>query len=122
MAGAANVSTSLTVTGLGASRTQDNSFAATVPTAVTSQYLVQTTTDVGELLPLGDVSTVQGVLIKAITNDAYIDTTFDTDFSNEIELIAGQSVYFKPVGAVYFINKTANPAVVTLDYTVFGTV
>ena len=122
MAGAANVSTTLTVSGLGASRTQDNSFSGEVPTAVTSQYITQTTSDAAEALPLGDISTVEGVLIKAISNDAYIDTSFNSSMSNEIELAEGESCYFKPVGTVYFLNKTANPAKVVLDYTVFGTV
>jgi len=120
MAGASSVSMSTTVSGLGSSHTIANTFTGTVPTAVTAQYVTQTTTDTAQALSLGNVSTVEGILIKAVTKALDIDTSYVSSFAAEILLAEGQSTYFKPNGTVYVKNHTAEEVCV-FEYIVYGT-
>lgn len=120
MAGAASVSMSTSVSGLGSTHTTSNSFTGTVPTAVTAQYVTQTTADTEQALALGDVAVVQGILIKAVSKNMNIDTSFVATFAAEILVAEGQSVYFKPTGTVYIKNATGAEACV-FEYIVYGT-
>ena len=119
MAGAASISMSANVAGLGSSRNQNNSFTATVPTMVTSQYRIQDTADTVESLALGDVGTVEGCLIKAVDNNMYVDVSYSTAFSMELRVEEGQSAYFKPGGTVA-VKNAVGAEVCTYDYLVFG--
>lgn len=118
----ATVTTSLTCTGLGATLKLTNSFTGTTPTALTQNYRVLGTADSEEALDLGDVATVEGVLIKAVSGAIYVDTSFDTTFVNELVIAEGESAYFKPVGVkpVYVINYTAGETP-SYSFVVFGT-
>ncbi len=121
MAGAASISVSCNVTGLGTSRAKSKSFSGEIPTSVTSQYRVQDTADTVEALALGDVSTVYGIAIEAVDNNMYVDTTYGAAFSPELVIIEGEAQYFRPGGTVAIKNETG-AEVCTYDYTVFGVV
>lgn len=121
MAGVATINLSLSVSGLGgATYTLPVSFTGTTPTAVTQGYrsLAKATS---EALPLGDVTTVEGVLIHCITATTalQIDPVY-ASISNELTLGEGESCYFKPSGTIHINNTDADDAAV-YEYLVFGT-
>lgn len=122
MAGAASINIVVTISGLGkATHTLPISFTGTVPTVVTPQYRLLAA-GAEEALPLGDISTVEGVLIIAsVCNDGEIqvDTSFDTTFSPELKMAQGEAQYFKPAGTVYV--KNTDDAAGAYEYLVFGT-
>ena len=122
MAGAASITTSITISGLGAaSLNLSNTFTGTVPTSSGYQYRVLGVADTAEALDLGDVTTVEGVLIRAVLLDLDIDTSYAAaTFSKELNCAAGQSVYFKPEGTVYVKNGT-DAETPSYEYIVFGT-
>jgi len=122
MAGSASINLIVTVSGLGkATYTLPVSFTGTVPTVVTPSYrLLALETE--EALPLGDISTVEGVLIIAsVCNDGAIqvDTSYVDSFTAEITLAQGEACYFKPSGVVYVRNN--DDAAGAYEYLLFGT-
>ncbi len=121
MAGVASVTTSISISGLGTSTiTLSNTFTGTTPTKDGFQYRVLGTANTAEALDLGDVSTVEGVLIRAVDLDLDIDTSFNSSFSKELNCAAGESVYFKPEGIVY-VNSGETDETPAYEYVVFGT-
>lgn len=122
MAGVASVNLSVSVSGLGkATHTLPISFTGAVPTVVTPQYrLLAAETE--EALPLGDVTTIEGILIIAsVCNDGEIqvDTSYVDSFNAEIKMAEGEAQYFKPAGAVYIRND--DDAAGAYEYLIFGT-
>ena len=93
---------------------------STVPTETQYSYLVQTTTDVGQVLNLGGVTTVQGIIILAKANDLAVDTSYNAVFSEEITIAEGQFSVFVPKGTVYVKNSVALE-VCTFEYLILGT-
>lgn len=111
---AADVSVGMIVdmTGLGKDSSFTEKFSvATTPTALTYNYRTLAVADTAEALDLGDVATVEWVIIKAI-GAIYVDTSYSVSFSNELVIPAGQVASFKPGGTVYVKNFTgaATPA------------
>ena len=109
MTAEANVSIICEATGLGKLLQFCEKFATTTaPTALTYNYRVYTAAanDIGEVLDLGDVTTVHLIIIKAIDKRLYIDTSYSAAFSNEIDLQIGEVAIFKPVGIVWVKNYT----------------
>ncbi|MHA2022568.1 MAG: hypothetical protein ACTSWQ_02790 [Candidatus Thorarchaeota archaeon] len=120
MAGVAKVSIGLKVTGLGEMWEWAEKFTTTTPTRKIYHYMVQATADSEEALPVGDVGTVELIVIKAVENAVDIDTTFDTTFNAEISLAEGDIQVFKPAGTLYMKNNGAGEQV-TVEYLVIGT-
>lgn len=78
------------------------------PTAVSHQYRVLAVADTDEVLDLGDVSTVDAVIIRAIDYDLDIDTTYVASFNAEITVEAGEfPAIFKPSGTIRVKNNGA---------------
>ena len=120
MAGVASVTMSVSVTGLGEAAVQlSNSFAATVPDAVVYQYKKLAVADTDEVLALGDVSTVEGVLIRAVDLALDVDCDYVSSFDADIPLAAGKSAYFKPEGVVR-VKNGAGAEQPIYEYIVFG--
>jgi hypothetical protein len=92
----------------------------TTPTAFTYNYRTLATADTEEALDLGDVTTVEYVVIKAVSGPLYVDTSFSVTFSNEIIIPAGEIACFKPGGTLYVKNYTAL-GTPTYEYLVSGT-
>jgi len=90
------------------------------PALATENYRVQATTDTEEALDLGGVATVDLIVIKAVTNDLIIDTSYAAaTFSTEIKVPEGELAVFKPGATVYVMNGTALE-VCTYEYIVIG--
>jgi hypothetical protein len=117
----ANLTALLHVEGLSSDLSFRKFFNTTAtPTAVTHQRRVQATADAEEALDLGDISTVEYVLIYAVTNNLSLDCDFDTTYNADIIVASGEVAMFKPAGTVYVKNNDAGQ-VVTYEYIVIGT-
>ena len=124
MAGVVSITTSISISGLGTSTVNlSNTFTGTVPTKMGQQYRVLAVADTEEALDLGDVSTVEGVLIRAVLLDLDIDTSYTpSTFVKEINLAAGESIYLKPEGAeAIYVKNGTGAETPSYEYVVFGT-
>lgn len=116
---AVNIITKLT--GLGDLQEFSKRFTTTeTPARAIYHYAVQTLADSEQALELGDVATVDLILIKCIENDIDIDTTYSAPFSAEIVVQEGEVAVFKPEGStIYWMNSTALETS-TIEYLVVG--
>ncbi|MBW1931460.1 MAG: hypothetical protein JRI56_00235 [Deltaproteobacteria bacterium] len=120
MAATGNVNISVELLGLGKDVSFIDRFTLTnTPTRVNYGYLEQASADTEEALELGGVSTVDLIVIKAVTNDATVDTSFDTSYNAELNVPEGEICVFKPSGTVYIKNGSAGEQVI-LEYVVIG--
>jgi len=95
-------------------------FDVSDPTTFTMQRRIQAVADTEESLDLGGVSTIELVIIKAITNDMLIDCDFTSTFDADLSVEEGTAQVFKPEGTVKIINKDAGVQCTYL-YIVIGT-
>ena len=89
------------------------------PTKSHYNYRQQAVADTEEALDLGGVSTVDLIIIKAVTNDMTIDTTFVSTYVEEQIVLEGEIAIFKPSGTVYIKNQDS-AEVCTYEYIVIG--
>ncbi len=128
--GAANINTTATVSGLGSGSVQLSlSFAGTTPDAVFRAYRQLDTADTNETIAVGDISTVEGILLSCVddsndttTGGLLVDcnSASGVAFSADLTIAEGQAAYFKPLGDVEVIgaNSVEKPY---YEYVVFGT-
>ena len=120
MAAECNVNIIAQLSGLGDIQDFAKRFSVTsTPARALYQYMVQTTADTEEALTVGDVSTIDLIIIKCVANDVDIDTSFSAAFSAEITVNEGEIACFKPYGTVYIKNNDAGESV-TVEYLVVG--
>ncbi len=115
------VELALTLTGLGQRHDPTFSFnIGTTPTSSTYNYRVLATTNTAEALDLGDVSTVYGIMIKAVDGDIELDCNWSSSFSADLKVKSGEVAFFMPAGTVYVKNEDTGetPA---YEYYVIGT-
>ena len=106
--------------GLGEMESFVDSFST--PTTITYKntgYMIQATADTAEVLPLGGVTTPELIILKCISNDVDIDTSYSSSFSAEQGCKEGTFCVFRPEGAVWFKNADAAEQS-TIDYWVWG--
>ncbi len=89
------------------------------PAAKMENYVQQAAADAEEAIDLGGVSTVDLIIIKAVTNDMTIDTAFSSSYSAALSVPAGEIAVFKPAGTVYIKNVVAEEQV-TYEYLIIG--
>jgi len=90
------------------------------PALATQNYKTQAVADTEEALDLGGVSTVDLIVIKAVTKDLIIDTSYAAaTFSTEIIVPEGETRVFTPGGTVYVMNEDAAEQA-TYEYIVIG--
>lgn len=91
------------------------------PTATSGvQFRTIATTNTEETLDVGDVATVDMIILKAVSGDIAVDTSFNATFSTEIIAEAGElPLIFKPNGTVKVKNNTADETP-TYSYMVIG--
>ncbi len=91
-----------------------------IPALATQNYRTQAAANTEEALDLGGVSTVDLIIIKAVTNDLIIDTSYVAPtFSTEIVVPEGEIRIFTPGAAVYIMNEDTDE-VCTYEYIVIG--
>lgn len=79
----------------------------------------QAVADTAEALNLGDVTTIDMILMKATTNDVDVDTSYSSSFSKELSFTEGEVQLFKPEGTVWIKNGTGAEQV-TVEYLIIG--
>jgi hypothetical protein len=79
----------------------------------------QAVADTEEAIDVGDVATIDMIVIFAKTNDVDIDTSFSAAFSKEVSMTEGEVMVFKPEGTLYMKNGTAAEQA-TISYLVIG--
>ncbi len=92
------------------------------PTKSTKQYRIQAVSGTAETLDLGGVTTIDLIIIKAISNDLLIDTSNvggAGSFVEELNIPEGEIALFKPGGTVFIDNEDDSEAC-TYEYIVIG--
>lgn len=108
------------ITGLGKELRIPEQFSTTVPTRVFYQYMVQAVADTAEAIAVGDVGTIELIIMKCVANDVDVDTSFSASFSAELTINEGEMAIFKPTGTVYIKNDDA-AELSTVEYWIVGT-
>ncbi len=92
------------------------------PTKSTKQYRIQAVGGTAETLDLGGVTTIDLIIIKAVTNDLLVDTSNvggAGSFVEELNISQGEIAVFKPGGTVFIDNETGSEQC-TYEYIVIG--
>ena len=93
----------------------------TTPTVYNQQRRVLATADTAEALGLGDVSSSQLLVIKAVLLNLEVDLDFVTTFNADLTIPAGETAIIpRPAGVVYVKNATATQTP-TYEYYLVGT-
>ncbi len=80
----------------------------------------QAIADTEEALNVGDVTTIDMIIMLATTNDVDIDTSYvSPTFSKELSFTESEVQVFKPEGTVYLKNGSTGEQV-TVEYIVIG--
>lgn len=109
------------LTGLGKDICLTEKFSTTTaPTRGMYHYAVQDVADTAQALDVGDVGTVELIVIKCVANDVDIDTSYVSSFVAEITVNEGEVAIFKPTGTVW-INNDDSAETSTVEYLVAGT-
>jgi hypothetical protein len=90
-----------------------------VPTSKVMDYRQQAVADTEETLDIGSVTTIDAIVIKAITNDMTVDPSFDTSYRAGITIPEGEFAVFKPTGTVKIKNLTGAEQV-TYEFFIIG--
>ena len=101
------------ITGLG-ERETDFHFRGDLvatPTIKTDLVQVQATADTEEALNIGGITTEQMLIIYAVENSVYVDTSFSVTFNAELLISEGEFSVFTPTGSVYIKNAVAGETV-----------
>lgn len=91
------------------------------PTLKLFNRQIQATGDAEEALEVGGITTIHMIVMKCISKNCEIDTSFSASFSAEITILEGETQIFKPSGTVYIRNTVAEAAASTIEYLVVGT-
>jgi hypothetical protein len=109
------------LTGLGLSEEFVDTFTTTTtPSAKAKIYQAQAVADTDEALDIGDVSTVELIIIRCVTNDVDVDCNYSSSFSADITVQEGEVAVFKPAGTVQLKNNDAGEQF-TIEAIVIGT-
>lgn len=120
MAAECNLNILAKITGLGKSLKIPERFSTTAtPARVFYQYMVQAVADTAEAITVGDVGTIELIVMKCISNDVDVDTSYVATFNAEIEIQEGEMAVFKPTGTVYIKNDDAAEQS-TIEYWIVG--
>lgn len=120
MAASTDVSIVAELLGLGEDVNITEKFTMTAtPTRVLHHYMIQASADSDEAIAVGDVGTIELIILKCISNDVDIDTSYSAAFSAEIEVQEGEVAVFKPTGTVRIKNDDAGEQS-TIEYWVIG--
>ena len=89
------------------------------PTKSHYAYKQQATGGTAEALDIGDITTIDLIVIKAVTNDMEIDTSWVSSANAELIVLEGEIAVFNPSGTVYIDNQDGVEQV-TYEYIVIG--
>ena len=120
MAAEARIKITGEVTGLGPELMFSANFVTTnTPTKACINRQVQAVADTDEILNLCGISTIDLVIVTAITNDLVIDSDYASSFDGDTHIPEGETRIIKPVGTIRIKNDDA-AEVCTFDYLIVG--
>jgi len=120
MAAECNLNILAELVGLGKTLKIPERFSTTAaPTRAFYQYMVQDTADEDEAIAVGDVGTIELIIMKCISNNVDVDTSYSDAFSAEIEIQEGEMAVFKPTGTVRIKNDDDGEQS-TVEYWIIG--
>ena len=122
MAAECSVSIIAEVTGLGKGINFAEKFSTTTTTTrAMYHYAVQDTADTDQALELGDISTIQMLIIKCIENDVDLDLDYVSSFDADLTIQEGEGAVIPvPSGVVRFKNNDSGEQS-TIEYVLAGT-
>jgi hypothetical protein len=82
--------------------------------------VTQAAADTEEALSLGDVGTIEMMIVHCITNDVDFDTAYASSFEATIQVQEGEWAVFKPAGTVWFKNDDSAEQT-NFEYWLIGT-
>jgi hypothetical protein len=83
-------------------------------------HVQQAVADTDEAIDVGDVSTIEMMIVHCIANDCDIDPAYASSFEANIEVQEGEWACFKPSGVVRIKNNDATEQT-TIEYWLIGT-
>ena len=122
MAALAEINIIANLTGLGKNLEFAEKFAtSTTITRAMHHYAVQDTANTDQALELGDIGTIQLLIIKCVDSDVNLDLDYVSDFDADLQIQEGEcAVIPTPSGVVRFRNVTTDE-VSTIEYLLLGT-
>lgn len=122
MAASASVNVIVQLLGLGKEQEFVDRFTLSeTPAEAHYNYRIQGTSGTEEALALGGVSTIDLIVIKAVSKDLIIDTSYaEATFSEEINLPEGEIAVFKPVDSTIYVMNDVSQETCTYEYLVIG--
>jgi hypothetical protein len=120
MAATGSVKLVMQLLGLGQEQSFSDRFTlSNVPTSKVMDYREQAVADTEETLDIGSVTTIDAIVIKAVTNAMTVDPSFDTTYRAGLEIAEGEFAIFKPSGIVKIKNLVAAEQA-TYEYFIIG--
>ncbi|MHA2063276.1 MAG: hypothetical protein ACXABY_02725 [Candidatus Thorarchaeota archaeon] len=92
----------------------------TTPDTKFYNHPTQAVADTEEAIAVGDVGTIEYMIVHCITNDCDLDTNFVTAFKASQVVQEGEWACFKPSGTVYMKNNDAAEQSL-IEYWLIGT-
>jgi hypothetical protein len=81
---------------------------------------LQTASDTAEALNVGGISTINGLSIKAVSNEVAIDLSYSTAFVSDLIIPHGKSIFVtEPAGTIY-LKATSATELARIKFKVFG--
>lgn len=121
MAGAYTISVLVELTGLGQLQEFTKKFSQiSTPTRALYHYAVQDSADTAQALELGDIATIDMLIIKCVANDVDIDLDFVSSFDADLTVQEGETAVLPtPAGTVYIKNNDSAEQS-TIEYLLIG--
>jgi len=120
MAASGSISIVMQLLGLSQEQSFSDRFTLSdIPTSKVCDYRQQAVADTEEALDIGSVTTIDAIVIKAITNDMTVDPSFTSTYRAGITIKAGEFAVFKPTGTVKIKNLTGAEQV-TYEFFIIG--
>ena len=121
MAASFDLSVIAELTGLGKVETFTEKFSETsTPTRALYHYAILNTTNTAQALELGDVATIDLLVLKCVANDVDLDLDYVSAFDADLTVQEGEvCVIPTPAGIVYFKNNDTDE-LSTIEYLLIG--
>lgn len=121
MAGAYDITIIAELTGLGQLQEFSKKFSQiSTPTRALYHYAIQDSADTAQALELGDVATIDMLIIKCVANDVDLDLDFVSSFDADLTVQEGETAVIPtPSGTVYIKNNDAAEQA-TIEYLLIG--
>jgi hypothetical protein len=92
----------------------------TTPDAKYYNVVQQAVADTDEAIGVGDIATIEYMIVHCVTNDCDLDLNYASSFEASVVVQEGEWACFKPSGTVYMKNNDAAEQTI-IEYWLIGT-